>query len=151
MDCLTAHGGYQCEREEETSLSVIGQANLPYVIWIAAFNTSFLLAYLLIHTWASTTYKRSSAPAIFEAINRNGLVVFLVVRPLLFFLSLATYWSDRTGKSADGSRQRLDGEHVRVGFACGGRLARVLCGGRCGGVVVAAATFANLAESVLRF
>lgn len=62
---------------------VLVQANLPYVIWIAAFNTSFLLAYLLIHTWALTTYKRSSAPAIFEAINRNGLVVFLVVRPSL--------------------------------------------------------------------
>jgi phosphatidylinositol glycan class W len=60
------------------------QANLPYVVWIAAFNTSFLFAYLLVHMWASSnpTSQSSAAPAIFEAFNRNGLVVFLVVRVL---------------------------------------------------------------------
>lgn len=59
------------------------QANLPYVLWITAHNTSFLFAYLLIHMWASSSplTHSTTAPIILEAINRNGLVVFLVVRP----------------------------------------------------------------------
>lgn len=57
------------------------QANLPYVIWIAAFNTSFIFLYLIIHTWASSKplARAVGAPAIFDTFNRNGLVVFLVV------------------------------------------------------------------------
>ncbi|ORY90902.1 GPI-anchored wall transfer protein 1 [Leucosporidium creatinivorum] len=59
-------------------------ANLPYVIWIAAFNTSFIFLYLLIHTWASSRplARAAGAPAIFDAFNRNGLVVFLVANLL---------------------------------------------------------------------
>ena len=155
------------------------QANLPYVLWVAAFNTTFLLGYLLIDTyffhikpppsfpyagtsqtfdldrasvvpvptnsrvaqdagepysvnghtsdgaitWSATlsptfpltrrvtshhpqsqdvtcqvseiyyegeieTWRR--APQLLEAINRNGLVVFLVVSPLAQFVSAIT-------------------------------------------------------------
>jgi phosphatidylinositol glycan class W len=57
------------------------QANLPYVLWIAAFNTSFLCAYLILNTWASNVSPKgkSNAPVIFEMINKNGLIVFLIV------------------------------------------------------------------------
>ena len=55
------------------------QANLPYVLWIAAFNTSFIFLYLFIHLVAFPPKREGGSPAIFEAINRNGLVVFLVV------------------------------------------------------------------------
>ncbi|CEQ42998.1 SPOSA6832_04890 [Sporobolomyces salmonicolor] len=57
-------------------------ANLPYVLWTVAFNTSFLFLYLLIHIATASSKSgpgAPAAPAIFEAINRNGLVVFLVV------------------------------------------------------------------------
>lgn len=54
---------------------------MPYVVWIAAFNTSFLFLYLVIQSWANArpSARDTGAPAIFEAMNRNGLVVFLVV------------------------------------------------------------------------
>lgn len=81
------------------------QANLPYVLWIVAFNTSFILAFYFLDMiffpariskvrdpsdpsgkrilqedpTASTS---NSAPALLEAINRNGLATFLVVSPL---------------------------------------------------------------------
>ncbi|SCZ92518.1 BZ3500_MvSof-1268-A1-R1_Chr5-2g07936 [Microbotryum saponariae] len=59
-------------------------ANLPYVLWVAAFNTAFLFLYLCVHLWASKspTTRSSSAPRIFEAINKNGLLVFLVANLL---------------------------------------------------------------------
>ncbi|GAA5954654.1 hypothetical protein JCM8115_004652 [Rhodotorula mucilaginosa] len=57
-------------------------ANLPYVIWVAAFNTTFLGLYLILHLVLDPSggeeEGEAKAPAIFEAINRNGLVVFLV-------------------------------------------------------------------------
>ncbi|KAK4049760.1 Glucosaminyl phosphatidylinositol (GlcN-PI) nositol acylation protein [Microbotryomycetes sp. JL221] len=59
-------------------------ANLPYVIWTAAFNCSFLFLYLSIHLWATKAPMTRSvqAPALFEAINRNSLVVFLIANLL---------------------------------------------------------------------
>ncbi|SGY68340.1 BQ5605_C004g02879 [Microbotryum silenes-dioicae] len=59
-------------------------ANLPYILWVAAFNTAFLFLYLCVHLWASKspTTRSSSAPGIFEAINKNGLLVFLVANLL---------------------------------------------------------------------
>ncbi|GAA5872551.1 hypothetical protein JCM8547_006941 [Rhodosporidiobolus lusitaniae] len=93
-------------------------ANLPYVLWITAFNTSFLFLYLAVHllvvslplcpSSSRTSSPRApptgsgratAAPAIFEAINRNGLVVFLVANLLtgLTNVSLRTmYASDQT-------------------------------------------------------
>ncbi|GJN88213.1 hypothetical protein Rhopal_001178-T1 [Rhodotorula paludigena] len=67
-------------------------ANLPYVLWVAAFNTLFLFLYLAVHLHvASASSARpgsrgpeagTRAPALFEAINRNGLVVFLAANLL---------------------------------------------------------------------
>ncbi|WVF73118.1 hypothetical protein IAT40_007937 [Kwoniella sp. CBS 6097] len=49
-------------------------ANTPYVLFIAAYNTLFLLGYLL-----SETYLPSHpTPPLLEAINKNGLIVFLI-------------------------------------------------------------------------
>lgn len=87
------------------------QVNFPYIVWVAAFNTSFLLGYLLldllffgsplsrsvysptsklkVHPDTSTLHvgrretkgaeADSSAPALFSAINKNGLALFLLV------------------------------------------------------------------------
>ncbi|KAK4705071.1 glucosaminylphosphatidylinositol acyltransferase, partial [Phenoliferia sp. Uapishka_3] len=72
-------------------------ANMAYVVWVAAFNASFLFGYLLVSMWSSATLlsdsdsstspnavpiPSTSAPAIFDAINRNSLVVFLVANLL---------------------------------------------------------------------
>jgi glucosaminylphosphatidylinositol acyltransferase len=65
-------------------------ANLPYILWIAAFNTSQILAFCLVETFFfPSVYKSSDAKQekeayefatsrVLEAYNRNGLFVFLV-------------------------------------------------------------------------
>jgi phosphatidylinositol glycan class W len=59
------------------------QANSAYVLWIAAFNVTFIMLYLMVDEAfkPKTSGPSLSAPSIFLAINKNGLVVFLVVSP----------------------------------------------------------------------
>ncbi|GAA5836434.1 hypothetical protein JCM11251_007078 [Rhodosporidiobolus azoricus] len=87
-------------------------ANLPYVLWITAFNTSFIFLYLAVHLVVAASASSASsssptaaarsataAPAIFEAINRNGLVVFLAANLLTGLVNISIesmYASDRT-------------------------------------------------------
>lgn len=89
MVCFEENGRLNFFNDDHLTLSkrlrlildflLVLKANLPYVVWIVAFNTSLLLAYLMIHTWTSNYVKNSSAPAIFDAMNKNGMLVFLVV------------------------------------------------------------------------
>ncbi|TFL07672.1 GWT1-domain-containing protein [Pterulicium gracile] len=80
-------------------------ANLPYILWVAAYNASFILGYLALDmVFFPAPYSRSiydptsklklkpseeslsardttqtpSAPLLLEAINKNGLVIFLL-------------------------------------------------------------------------
>ncbi len=88
-------------------------ANLQYVVWIAAYNSTFLLGYLVLdlaffpsplstsvyspmsklkvhldpdvlkatrHTAGREWEAAGSAPPLLEAVNKNGLVLFLLVR-----------------------------------------------------------------------
>ncbi|BGP22465.1 phosphatidylinositol glycan, class W [Rhodotorula toruloides] len=93
---------WERKREKSRSISKPGKlaewigsaaANLPYVLWTVAFNTSFIFAYLMIHLVVASSSSSSSSPAvasnlasqspaIFHAINQNGLVVFLVANLL---------------------------------------------------------------------
>ncbi|KAL6304631.1 GWT1-domain-containing protein [Sparassis latifolia] len=100
--------------------------NLQYIIWVSAYNTSFLLGYILLDLiffpspFSKSTYSPTSKlkvhpdpglldkrknkpeltetpPALFEAVNRNGLVLFLLANFAtgLINLSLPTmYMSD---------------------------------------------------------
>ena len=61
----------------------VRKANLPYVAWVAAYNTSFLLGYLVIEiNLFPSPAPRQAVPPLLEAINRNGLAVFLVANLL---------------------------------------------------------------------
>lgn len=105
------------------SIDEVGQVNLPYIAWVAAYNTTVLLCYLLLDLaffptpLSKSTYSPVSglkvvrrpsndednvsdlastaltmpepsptpAPPLLEAINRNSLAVFLLVRFRFFF------------------------------------------------------------------
>ncbi|BGP29686.1 Glucosaminyl phosphatidylinositol (GlcN-PI) nositol acylation protein [Rhodotorula toruloides] len=95
---------WERKREKSRTISKPGKlaewigsaaANLPYVLWTVAFNTSFIFAYLMIHLFvasssssspssssAAASSLASKSPAIFHAINQNGLVVFLAANLL---------------------------------------------------------------------
>lgn len=78
------------------------QANMSYIFWVAAYNTSFLTGYILLDFWlfpsisAKTKFKSHLAAhakevrlfmpvagnqsVLLAAINRNGILLFLLVR-----------------------------------------------------------------------
>ena len=58
---------------------------MSYVLWTAAYNTTFLLGYLIVEMLffpsipsSDTPYISNPVPPLLEAINRNGLLVFLL-------------------------------------------------------------------------
>ena len=55
-------------------------------MWVVAHNTSFLLGYLMVQTLffpnPNTPYDEA-VPWTLDAINQNGLAVFLIVCPSL--------------------------------------------------------------------
>jgi phosphatidylinositol glycan class W len=63
-------------------------ANLPYVLWVASFNTMQLVAFYLVERSCFADGRgeemryTESVPVVLEAVNRNGLVVFLVANLL---------------------------------------------------------------------
>lgn len=69
-------------------------ANLPYILWVAAFNCTQLTLFCLIETWSfpevhkatnKSTEKvaaRNATSKIMRAFNRNGLAIFLLANPL---------------------------------------------------------------------
>ena len=94
---------------------IVLQTNIQYVLWIAAFNTTWLFAYLLLDLYffpsplSKSVYspvsklkmappmspafpkaEELSPPTLLEAVNTNGLVLFLIVR-CRFLLSAHWY------------------------------------------------------------
>jgi phosphatidylinositol glycan class W len=65
------------------------QANLTYVLWTASFNSTFLLGYLLVESALVIRPDAPPCPALLEAINANGLVIFLVANLLTGFVNLS--------------------------------------------------------------
>jgi phosphatidylinositol glycan class W len=53
------------------------------VLWVAAYNSTFLLGYLLIESLVIAPYPTSPAcPPLLETINANGLPIFLAANLL---------------------------------------------------------------------
>lgn len=105
-------------------------ANLPYVLWIAAFNTTQITAFCLVETMffpavyrgeTSTTssspktlkereeeaYREATSPVL-EAYNRNGLFIFLIANLLTGLVNLTVPTLDVSDVQAMG---------VLVGYA----------------------------------
>jgi phosphatidylinositol glycan class W len=69
--------------------SHVAKANLQYVLWVAAYNTSFLLGYIILGALyhgnsplldvSDPEDTNQEVPVLLNAINKNGLLFFLVV------------------------------------------------------------------------
>lgn len=53
-------------------------ANLPYVLWTTAYNTSYLAGFLALELVLFPNGSSDACPPLLEAVNRNGLAVFLL-------------------------------------------------------------------------
>lgn len=91
-------------------------ANLPYFLWVAAFNTSQITAFCLVETLffpqlykssdisqevENKIYKRSTSQVL-EAFNRNGLAIFLAANLLTGFVNLTVPTLDVSNAQAMG-------------------------------------------------
>lgn len=77
-------------------------ANLPYVLWVCAYNTGFLFCYALIDSVFDRLSSKNNAEVIgsvsLEAVNKNGMFLFLLanVSTGLVNMSLNTLDCDDT-------------------------------------------------------
>jgi len=53
-------------------------ANFPYTIWVAAYNVGFLTIYCAVDQLFGNYKKKYNLPVSLEAMNSNGLVLFLL-------------------------------------------------------------------------
>lgn len=89
-------------------------ANMPYVLWVSAFNNAQLLLFCLIETAFFPSVHRASGTAgeaertsfatsrIMSAFNRNGLAIFLVANLLTGAVNLAVHTLDAITLQAMG-------------------------------------------------
>lgn len=89
-------------------------ANLPYVLWITAYNTSYLAGFLALELAlfpaGHSDGQRDACPPLLEAFNKNGLAVFLVANLLtgLVNVSMQTmYARDTTALAVLGAYSGL--------------------------------------------
>ncbi|QLL33832.1 hypothetical protein HG536_0F01570 [Torulaspora globosa] len=75
-------------------------ANLPYVSWVMAYNTGFLLCYCLIHKLFSGYKREQEVPETLDAVNSNGLFTFLLSNLLTGFTNMSTSTIDASSKKA---------------------------------------------------
>ncbi|KAI8073389.1 GWT1-domain-containing protein [Gilbertella persicaria] len=63
-------------------------ANLPYVVWVIAFNVSLLTLLILVDDYAKP---RGRGPPMLDAMNMNGLFTFLLANVLTGTINLTMY------------------------------------------------------------
>lgn len=81
---------------DESTVLLTTQANLTYVLWVSAYNTSFLFGYLALELFLFSAHSTQAVPPLLEAVNTNGLAVFLVANVLtgLVNVSMQTMYLD---------------------------------------------------------
>lgn len=75
-------------------------ANLPYVSWVMAYNMGFLLCYCLIHKLFSGFKREREVPETLDAVNSNGLFIFLVSNLLTGFTNMSISTIDASSQMA---------------------------------------------------
>lgn len=72
------------------------QANVTYVLWVTAYNTSFLFGYLALELSLFPIHSTNAVPPLLEAININGLAVFLIANVMtgIVNISMETMYAD---------------------------------------------------------
>lgn len=64
-------------------------ANLPYVIWVVAYNVGFLAVYCFIDMIFGVDKKTYKVPLTLEAFNNNGLILFLMANVTTGFVNMS--------------------------------------------------------------
>lgn len=64
-------------------------ANLPYVLWTTAYNTSYLAGFLALELGLFPDGGADACPPLLEAVNRNGLAVFLIANLLTGLINVS--------------------------------------------------------------
>lgn len=69
---------------------------MTYVLWVTAYNTSILFGYLALELSIFPIHSTDAVPPLLEAINTNGLAVFLIANILtgLVNVSMKTMYAD---------------------------------------------------------
>ncbi|KAH8549067.1 GPI-anchored wall transfer protein [Umbelopsis sp. PMI_123] len=80
MNVIDGEGGQQVSRRI---------ANLPYVLWVVAFNFGFILIFAMVDNGFSQSNSMATVPKLLESINVNGLVIFLVANLLTGLVNIS--------------------------------------------------------------
>lgn len=75
-------------------------ANLPYTLWVVAYNQGFITAYCLLGSLLGNSDYHSQVPVTLEAANNNGLVMFLASNVLTGLVNMAIPTIDCTDLQA---------------------------------------------------
>ncbi|AAS53465.1 AFR094Cp [Eremothecium gossypii ATCC 10895] len=71
-------------------------ANLPYVLWVAAYNLGFLSMYCMVDSLFNLSQHSNNVPVTLDAVNSNGLFVFLLANCLTGLINMNMNTLDST-------------------------------------------------------
>ncbi|AMD19339.1 HBR438Wp [Eremothecium sinecaudum] len=71
-------------------------ANAPYVLWVVTYNLGMLALYSLVDSIFGNTSSYSTIPLTLEAINANGLAIFLLANVLTGLINMNLTTIDTT-------------------------------------------------------
>ncbi|KAG2183751.1 hypothetical protein INT43_006762 [Umbelopsis isabellina] len=80
MSVIDGEGGQQISRRI---------ANLPYIMWVITFNFGFILAFVIIDAEFIGNGSGTTVPKLFDAVNANGLLLFLVANLLTGIINMS--------------------------------------------------------------
>ncbi|KAK9727679.1 Glucosaminyl phosphatidylinositol (GlcN-PI) nositol acylation protein [Basidiobolus ranarum] len=64
-------------------------ANLPYVLWVVAFNLTLLLVIMCIERFVNPNVFSPEIPFLLDSLNQNGLTVFLIANVLTGLINIS--------------------------------------------------------------